>query len=346
MKTILRRMVDNTEEYYCVINHSLEEFTLDVLHSWEMNDEVNPISYRVNKVIQIPDYVSTLKLNGSTSDVLDTKYSIVDKDNLFALVYRALCVYNPLKLLKDFPGSDWVFTRRGIYLKTPERQYPLLAPFDSWRGDTRVYLDDAGNSSILNKVLSVLETIPSKPALVGVDINKYMYSVFRTAWYDIIVYLECTIMHLELLNEVARIAARWEQKDITGVILPKLIERDKRDVSVELLFNKLNRRLHYAKNLPEIYSAIDTFDNTALKPFYNKLVGQLTFITEDRLDWEKYNTLYKQYLDNYLLAAISYLRWNFIRSYVDIPENFNEPLVIQTPIGKLIVRGGDPVWDT
>ena len=75
-------MVDKTEEYYCVINHSLEEFTLDVLHSWEMNDEVNPISYRVNKVIQIPDYVSTLDLNSSTSEILNTKYSIVDKDNL------------------------------------------------------------------------------------------------------------------------------------------------------------------------------------------------------------------------------------------------------------------------
>ncbi len=345
MKTILRRMERNAEEYFCVIDHTLEEFKLSVLRPWEMSDEGDRMSYHIDKGVQIPAYVSTMVINDSTEELLNTKYTIKDKDNLFALIAEALKVITPLELIKRYPNCTWVFDRESLYLKSKDTKYSILEPFAHWCGGDKMHYESSDNLEVFNLLLSQTARGNKEPYLVGVNINEYSYSVFRTAWYDTIIYLEHAIMHMMVLNQVAMTAASWEGIDVSSKLLPKFIERTKSDIAIDLLFSKLNRKVSHAKDLPQIYNIIDEFDNRVLARFYKSLVGHLTFITATQLDWAKFEKLYSEYLNHYVVAILSYMRWNFIRSYVDIPSAFNEPLEIKTPIGRLTMRGGEPVWD-
>lgn len=363
MRTVLRRIVSNPEEYYCVVNHTLENFKLEIKQHWELSDNTNVFyhsmceeqPYRIiDNNVMLPDYVSTLKLNNNDDvdmELLNASYEIEDKDNLFARLSQAFLNISPLDILQRYPGYTWVFDKTGLWLQSKTDKQVILNLFEQWRHhsdmDNMLVYEPIGNTAIFQELLASSGADLNKPInLVGVDVNRYNYSIFRTAWYDTVIYLEYIIMYLTLLNCLGDLAAIWDNTDVTPMMLKTPIQRNKQDISVEILLNKLNRRISHATNLSEVYSIIDTFDNKDIATLYRRLIAQLTFETETQIDWNKFNRVYREYLKNYTIAILSYMRWNFIRKVINIPMEYNKPFDIKTSIGKLIVKGGEPIWES
>ena len=362
MRTILRRLECNSEEYFCVIDHTLERFELGIKRPWEMSDDDSGVHYYcmrkgqpyriINSSVMFPDYVSTLEINNdSAMELLDAHFIIRDEDNLFARLSQAFLNITPVDLLRRYPDYTWVFDRKSIYLKSKTGKQIILKPFEQWKNsptsENTFNYRSSGDNKVLKELLSTINvSLDNTNWLIGTDVTRYNYSVFRTAWYDTVMYLEYSVMYLELLNCIGKLAADWDNRDIQGELLTTPIQRSKCDTTVQILLTKYNLKLLRANNLPEVYDKVAEFGNRSLAHLYKHLIEQLTFTTETQINWEKFNTLYTKYLNIYTDAVLSYMRWNFIRSIVSMPEAYQTPLEIQTSIGKLIVKGGEPVWDS
>lgn len=351
MKTILRKIVYNLDEYFCVVDHNLEEFHVNVLSAWELS-KGNDSALETYKgdPIEVPKYVSTI--NVDTTELLETNYTLSDSNNLFARFDKALKKVNILNLLKQYPDGELLFNREKFAMKTPTTEYLILEPMKYWVGDgvsyKRVYYKptEALNTDLSLEVYKqLLTTVPADTdCLFGINPNEYSYHVFKNAWYDVILYLEYIIMNLMFLNQIAETTAKWEGTSVPVDIVPSFIKRSSKDISIEILIGRVNREVSRAKNLPDLYRIINTFTNQSLSTYYRKVVKSLDFISETQIDWGSFTKVYIDYLDNYITAVMQYLRWQFLIDFNTLPEEYYEPLEISTPIGKLIMIGGVPTW--
>lgn len=343
MKTILRKINNKTYDYYAVIEHDLENFELRFLKSWEMTAHEDSSSYRVNRGVQLPSYVTEVSINNE--DVMNTFLKISDLNNVFSLMYKALLEYSPTSILKDYPDYDWVFNKEALYLsnRVTGEKISILEPYEYWKGNkpenNKLYYDMHDTNNYLSRKLLHSYRKP----LVNTDLDKYSYPVFRTIWYDTLVYTEYVLLQLEALNVIHEVFSKYSDTDI--ILLNKPVTRTSIDFIIQEKIDALKAEVIKSDSLTEMYSILNKYDNPKLSNCYISVLKELSFKTELIIDWDTFKTVYKKYLDKYLLAIMMYLRWNFIRGMIPIPENFNIPLSIITPLGRLIVKGGEPLWE-
>lgn len=349
MKTILRRIEHGTGEYYCIIEHDLEKYTLCVKNPWELSDEELCTSYLINKGLHLANYVSTMQVTEEeASGILNAHYAIEDKNNIFALLSRAFKTLTPTKLLSEYSGYKWVFNKDSLWLESKEDKKSILEPFEYFcEAQNERYSYNSPDTEILSILLKDLADFTKPNWLVGVNCYDYSYPIFRTVWYDVIVFLEYSIMNLELLNTMAKLASDWEGIALDNTkLLSTPVRRNNKDIAVELTLTKLNTILSRCVSVPDVYKKISEFNNNAMSSMYRHIVKQLTFNTETTLDWEKFYKVYDKHLYNYVIGILTYMRWSFIVRCVNIPDVFQIPLEIKTPLGRLIMRGGEPVWES
>lgn len=339
MKTILGKILKGPQDFYSVIEHDLQKLELKVLRPWEILGHSESSSFRVNRGIESPSYISTLEISVD-DDLTDTQLRVEDIGNVFQKLYESLMIYNELDILKKYDGYCWVFDKKSIYLQsnTNNDKKSILEPFKYWLecNDYRILYNNP-KDSILR------EFVYGKDIwLINTNLDNYAYPVFRTGWYDTLIYTEYVILQLKALNLIYSLFYRHTDENIT--ILQTPIKRNASDIAIDSIVDKLNNRLLSATNLSDLYDILNNYDNKKLAYCYISVIKELSFISETVIDWGRFQKVYKKHLDIYTLAILMYMRWNFIRTRVEIPRDFYVPLDINTPIGTLTVKGGEPVW--
>ena len=114
---------------------------------------------------------------------------------------------------------------------------------------------------------------------------------------------------------------------------------------IDLYTNKLKMEIEKSKGLSDLYSIIEKSEaNSGIKVTYTSVIAELDFFDERTIDWDIFKRVYSNYLDKYLSTILLYMRWDFIKSQVDIPFRFNRDMIINSPLGKLLMKGGNPTW--